>query len=184
MELEEVHWVLWSPTICLITVVSYLSWTLLESVKASRRNMVRTQLATASLQFWIRENEVFDLSSFMSQRTFQNTNSPGQTLFLEQLVPRQGGSVLVEAAHSVLFLVQPARINKSRAPLLPTAAFQCGRRGAPDTRRFLLGNVLNLTRSSWRGGYRKVGRAHFASFRTLFFLIISGASFFGTLEDL
>lgn len=69
----------------------------------------------------------------MSQRTFQNINSTGQDLLLEQRVPRQEVSAAVEEAHSVPFLGQPARLNKNRAPLISGATFQRGLGEVPPT---------------------------------------------------
>lgn len=100
---------------------------------ANLRNVVMTRLAAAFPQFCNRKKKVSDLSSFMSQRTFQNINSAGQDLLLELLVPRQEVSAAVEAAHSVPFLDQPARLNKNRAPLFSATAFQSGLGEVPPT---------------------------------------------------
>lgn len=121
---------------------------------------------------------MFDLSSFMSQRTFQNTNSTGQALILEQLGSRQDSSAVVEVAHSVAFLDGPARINTSRAPLISGVAFQCVLERCPGHTVFPTGKCAKISQKflkSWLGRYHTVSRAHFPPSATVS-LAISGAS--------
>lgn len=80
------------------------------------------------LQFCNREkNKGFDLSSFMRElsRILIIQDRP---LLPVQPVPRQAGSAAVEGAHPVPCLDQPARLNRSRAPLVaqPPSSWPAG----------------------------------------------------------